>query len=432
MKRLASFLAWAAATLLISGCASSKLTIRPEAQKPLSPQPRRYSTFWDALDNVDMAAARGMDATAAQRNIAAAMQMALDGKADEATAALHDTWLAATDSTTRHRSRELLESLLMERSRWNDILGVYAKDTGAVDPEDDSRPLANVYAASPPEEVRFPAAADTVPLDFNGVGLPVVEVAVNGHAKSFVLDTGAALTVLSSDFARECGVTASDKSAVAGTSNTKTVAIQAAVADSVRWGKLLILHHPTAVIESSHLRFRLFGLFTLMKIDGILGWNVIRELNLKINYRDKYAVVEASQPRESSPRNLFDLGEPMVALSDSQGTRFNFLLDTGANVTSLGQNSLNKISNKGLTHRTSFVGGAGGMEKFKAVVVPEITLYTNDYALEFRNLRTSPEAKQSGVHRDGVLGSDFGHRGVLTIDYPNGYFAFEELPKSGH
>jgi predicted aspartyl protease len=415
--------------VMVSGCASSKLTIRPEDNTPVSAEVRRYSTFWDAVDNADLEAAQ-RDATAEQKTFAAAMQLALDGKADEAAAAARSLWLATPDSATRHHSRELLESLLMTQSRWQDILEVYAKDTNAVDPEDDVRPLVNVYAAAPAEDFRFPAVADTLPIDFNGVGLPVVEVIVNGHRKKFILDTGAALTVLSSDFARECGVTASDQSAIAGTSNTKTVAIQGAIADSLRWGSLLILHHPTAVIESSHLRFRLFGLFTLMKIDGILGWNVIRELNLVINYRDKYAVVQASQPRETETRNFFDLGEPMVMLTDGQGRRFNFLLDTGANVTSLGQNSLNKISIKGLKHRTAIVGGAGGMEKYKAVVVPHLTLYTNGYALDFENLRTSPEAKEDGIHRDGILGSDFGHRGAITVDYHNGYFAFEELSKS--
>lgn len=430
MKRCVSLLALLTSVLALSGCASMKLTVRRESPPASAAQTERtYASFWDAVDNADFAYAMRQNLSTEQKEFASAMQSALNGSTDEAVETIRKAWMSTSDSTTRHRSRELLENLLFARSRWKEILDVYAQDTAAVDPTEDTRPLVKVFAAAPEVSFQLPAVPDTIPIRLNGVGLPVAEVAVNGHKKRFLLDTGAALTVLSSDFARECGIAAAKDNAVAGTSNTKTVKIQGAVADSVRVGKLLIRNHPVAIIESSHLRFRLFGLITLMKIDGIIGWNAIREMNLKINYRDKYVVVQSPQERKAVPRNLFDLGEPMVVLTDEHGTRFNFLLDTGSNLTSLGQNTLSKINAQRLRKRMTIVGGAGGMESFNAAVVPHLTLYTNNYVLEFKNLRTHPESKGEVIKRDGILGSDVAQRGAITIDYQNGYFEFQEITK---
>jgi len=427
MKQCLSLLASLTLILLVGGCASMKLTVKPESPPlPVAQAARTYASFWDAMDNVDLEYAQRHDSLAGQKELAQATQAALDGKTDEAVEAARKVWASSADSATRHRSRELLENLLFTRSRWKDILDVYERDTSAVDSDENMQALVKVYAAAPDEVTELPTAPDTTAITLNGVGLPTVEVTVNGHRQRFILDTGASVSVLSSDVARECGVTAAKETATAGTSNSKTVAIQAAVVDSVRWGKLLLRHHPVAVIESSHLRVRLLGLLTIFKIDGIIGWNAIRELHLKISYRDKYAVVQAPQTRDGAPRNLFDLGEPMVVLNDGHGSRFNFLLDTGANVTSLGRSGLNKLPAQKFGKRRTLVGGAGGMESFRATVVPHLTLHTAGYALEFANLRTSPEARSSGVKRDGILGSDVARKGAITIDYLNGRFEYEQ------
>ncbi|HEY3295494.1 MAG TPA: retroviral-like aspartic protease family protein [bacterium] len=426
MKRSVSLVTLVVAALTLGGCASMKLSVKPETPPaPATQTVQAYTSFWDAVDNVDLPYAQRQEESAEHKDLAAAMQTALDGKTDEAVEAVRKVWMSTADSATRHRSRELLENLLFTRARWKDILDLYTRDTSTVDPQEDMRALVKVYAAAPQEQVDLPAAPDTTAIKLNGVGLPTVEVMVNGHPRRFIVDTGAAVSVLSSDFAKECGVRAAEESAQAGTSNTKTVAIQAAVVDSLRWGKLLVQHHPVAIIEASHLRFRLLGVITLLRIDGIVGWNLLRELNVKMDYRNKIAVVQPPQKKDGMPRNLFDLGEPMVMLQNEQGTRFNFLLDTGANSTCLGQSGLNKLPAQTYHKRRTMVGGAGGMESFKAAVVPHLTLYTNGYALQFKNLRTGPEAKTSGVKRDGILGSDVAAKGAITLDFQNGRFEYE-------
>jgi hypothetical protein len=196
----------------------------------------------------------------------------------------------------------------------------------------------------------------------------------------------------------------------------------------VRIGKLTIRNHRVAIIDVDDIRFRLLGLITVFKIDGIVGWNAIRNLDLQVDYPHRTMTLRESEQRDWGERNFYDLGQPTLALTDEQGTRMNFFLDTGANMTSLLPGILPKLPAQKLASRTTYIGAAGGFERFNAKVVPRLTLCLCGHALDFRNLSTSPEMKNSFVTLDGTLGNDLLRRGTLRLDSRNGYCDLNPQP----
>ena len=130
------------------------------------------------------------------------------------------------------------------------------------------------------------------------------------------------------------------------------VAIRGAAIDHLRLGSLVIRHHPAGVIESSALRFRLTGMVTVFKVDGVLGWNALRQMTVRIRYRDRTMHISAPQKQPlPGPRNVFGIVEPFVSLTDDHGQRLLFKLDTGASVSSLDERILARIDTPGLVAR---------------------------------------------------------------------------------
>ena len=61
-------------------------------------------------------------------------------------------------------------------------------------------------------------------------------------------------------------------------------------------------------------------MITAFKVDGLLGWNAIRQMRMRINYHDKTTTI--SDPRKqpaAAARNLFALAEPLVGVTDERG-----------------------------------------------------------------------------------------------------------------
>jgi hypothetical protein len=382
--------------------------------------------FWDAAEIYDAEAARSAAANEREMLFAQALKAIIENRTTDAAQVAQDLCRSATDSIMHCRSRELLEAALMSANRWKELADFYVQDTLFVDSAKSIRSLVEAFAAAPSPRIDFPALPFDMPIELNAPGLPMVEVVVNGHRKKFIVDTGAAFTVLSSDFARECGVQPAENAQVsAGTSTSRRVGIEPAILDSLRIGKLVFRSHPSVIIQSSDLRFRLFGFLTLFEIDGILGWNAIRELELQIDYRNKLLTIREPQALPSTHRNLFELNQPMIIAKNAPGKRCHFFLDTGSNATTITDHFLTRLHTGQLKRsRWTLIGGAGGMQSYESKVLSSELFFLNETSIEICNLRTEPPMDDTFYKRDGVLGSDILQTGSILIDRFNGRCEF--------
>jgi hypothetical protein len=405
---------------LLCGCASTAFRVRQADPPPAVADTVHYASFRQAVEQADTAYALAHANNGPETDLAQALRAMLKGENEQAIPFARKAWNAAADSVTYCTAREFLQILYMAGGRWHDLQQLYAQDTLYRDPDADDRPLVEAFAAAAPERYEFPPLPQAVPITLNAPGLPVVEVMVNGHPRRFIVDTGAAFTVLASDFAAECGVLPiPGKDILAGTSTTRKVGIQPAIIDSFRIGKLQIRNHPAVILQASDLRFRLFGLLTVFKIDGIVGWNALRNLHVTIDYAHEELRIREPEPLAGQAPTLLNLDQPLLLLRNQDGIPCCFFLDTGSNATSLTEKYLTKTQAKNLQSASTLIGGAGGMQRYKSFVVPEATFYTHGTSIAFKNLRTHPEMGERLIARDGVLGSDILQHGSILLDCAN-------------
>jgi len=407
----------AAASLLIAACAGSpadepRVLVEPAAEAAASlPMESRSATLRQAARSLDTLFALPPDATPAASAVAAALRDVRNGRLTDALLTLAP--VAVYTDSAADIARTMLGELLLHHRQWAALAGAPG---GA-------GPLFAAFAQAPPEAWSFPAEPAVLPLEVTSVGTPAVDVAVNGVTHTFWIDTGAGLTVLSSEFAAKAGVSVGDPGATAGTATSRDVGTRPAIIEELRIGPVVVRNHPAIVIDAADLRFQDPDLPDgEIEIHGILGWPIIRELDLTIDFAARRLTVQRPAERAAAPRNFFWLGYPAVAARTENGRPLLLGLDTGAARSFLTLAFLDAAGVQPSGTRSRRVGGAGGFETMTVQTLDSASLLVDGWRLCFRDIDVHDQNVSSSLDLDGVLGSDLAAGRALRLDFRNGRF----------
>jgi hypothetical protein len=402
------------ATLLLSCRSGPQTTVDVAAARSpaIAPPQANTKTFLDAIANFDLTPANVV-LTPDQRSVLDALAALRGGDLATAQAALAPCWRHAVDHELRSTCRSLAADVAFERSAWREVL--------EIDPSAAPGILAAAFATKPAERREF-RNAPPARLWFSETGQPMMDVQANGRVVRFWLDTGAGLTVVASDVAATLRLTATGGRTPIGTATSTKVTAQAAVLDTLDLGGVVLRHHPVMILDAADLELRI-GLFETMKINGIVGWNALRHLDVWMDAaKQQVTIAEPAQVAGTAPRNLFWIGRPIVELVSPGGVPFYFELDTGSNKTSTTPNLLRKIAVT-TEQRAGFVGGAGGGNLEQSAFIPELRVHLNGDLLTFRSIRVNRGDVDEKIRFvDGRLGVDVTKLGRAHLDAVHGRF----------
>ena len=166
---------------------------------------------------------------------------------------------------------------------------------------------------------------DTIPFR-NDLGLIIIPVSFNGIEKQFAFDTGAEYSV-AYDWANI---------ELKKTNKTINIVSSSGLSTKMRFYKSGTINIGSRKITGHRiLNTARNEIFSCHNIDGILGVDIIKELNWKIDFKQKLLVM---YPSDYMPNDLdsmheldfnFTRNHPYVYMQ-RKGNRFKFLLDTGA------------------------------------------------------------------------------------------------------
>lgn len=412
--------------LFFNGCSiaigTNNLTIET-LEKPVAmidAVPADTVDFWTAMRHFDFDYARRHAVGEAYQRFADGLELIMDGQLAAAETLYTTLFETVDDSLFRENTAEVLQSLWTHQNKWECLIALDAQLPHGLG-EDNTVIMAAAYAGASPEVFHFPAQTVILPAKLSISGVPMIEVTVNGLKRKFWIDTGAEMTVLASDFAKECDVTAiGSQHAKVGTSTYIKVKMWPGVIKELKIGALTITNHPVIILDQKDLEFKLFGFIRLLKVDGILGWNAIENLYLAIDYKNLQTTIRQPIKHQSGIRNFHYLGQPLVSLSDTLGTPLHFFLDVGANRTGLYEPALTKVDISQARVKNAIVGGAGGTQRMKTTAIPAVALVLGNHRLNFKNLNAHGDGLEGYFYCDGVLGSDIAKQGTLIIDFQNG------------
>lgn len=289
------------------GC-SAYLKINIQAISPRYPLPTtrtiEYESFRDATRDVNLNYADTHPLHPEENSFYQAIKFILQGEEEADRRIWRSFHHSATDSLLRSNARLFLSTLLFYQSSWQEHLVL--DSLSSVDSENSELLLPRAYRILSKEVYTFHKLSYAFPNCFSASGIPTVEVKINEIHKKFLLDTGAGLSVVSSRVAKECQMsTLIDQESEAGTNTSLKVKIQPSVIEELTIGDLTINNHPVIIIDQKDLPFKWLGIFTMMKVEGIIGWNAIKNLFIEVDCKSKHITFQKPKRVEGVKRNFF-------------------------------------------------------------------------------------------------------------------------------
>lgn len=411
--------------ILWSGCAvsvgSGGLDIQSVDDLPvIQPMVSNYDDYWDAMRHFDFGYVDRNEVNPEYQEFASGLQLLMEDNISEAEPLFSRLFEATEDSLLHLHAAEILEVIYTHQDKWNELVELYTRMPEKFD-ESNNMIMAIAYAQSQPENYHFPANPIVLPTQLSISGVPMVEVSVNGVSKKFWIDTGAERTVLSSEIAQKCGVDKiGTETAKVGTATDIKIDMWPGIIENFRIGDLQIENHPVIILNKKDLEVRLFKLLRILKVDGIIGWNAIRNLQMGIDYKNLKTTIQKPEKRPAETRNLHFVTQPLVSLTDTLGRPLYFFLDTGANSTAFYEPALLKVDTTQAKTGKSLIGGAGGAQVYHTKEIPQVAFVLGNHRLDYKLMTTRGDGESGFFFFDGVLGSDIAKERTLILDFQNG------------
>ncbi|GAB4039195.1 aspartyl protease family protein [Spirosoma gilvum] len=258
-------------------------------------------------------------------------------------------------------------------------------------------------------------------------GLWRIPVQLKDTSLSFVFDTGAGISCLTTSLAKRLNVTILPDSKVSikgGITGTPTE-VQLGIYDHLTIGNVHVKNALFLVFPDSALSFG-NGAY---KIDGIIGFPIIKEFE-EFTLTKKQLIIPKQASALAYKANMtLDLLKPILYLT-FKGEELPFTFDTGAttsifsdNFYHLHQDALQKEGKETFIHQ----GGAGGEKKIRALKVPSLTFQLLNANPVFSNVEVSLEPLDTnGSVYYGNLGQDLLNQfAQMTISFKHSYIKFE-------
>ena len=387
------------------------------------------------MANLDPDYPKGHPTSSDERQFALALRMMMVGQHDEAEFLLDSLGRNAGDSIIRSGSHILLTATLQYQDKWKILAELAPLRAASADSAEHDRAGVELWAAAfkgvSPRTMVFPDKPVIVPLTISLAGTPVVPILINGKPHLFWLDTGSSMSIVSSEVATEAGVEPLVSDTLEVATATGRVAARPAAIRKLEIGGISVGNTTAMIVASELMEIRVGDLMKpakTVKIDGIIGFDIISRLNVRIDY--PRGTVRLAKPVRfdvsESSRNFFWVGTPIVRLITSNGVPLHVGLDTGAQETYATQRLLDKIGVRTFVGERKQIGGFGGLKEFRGRFIERLRLSLRGRTLLFEKVLVFAPAISTFVDLDGVLGSDLGQTGIVEIDATNGVFGVEE------
>ena len=408
------------ATIVVGACVHSPASVRPT---------RRIS-YWEALAELIPVEAVATARTDSEKRFAQALMSLMAGDLEKAEEGFAELRTTATDSIIRAGSRVIYTATLQYQEKW-DVLAALKDE--ASQPKADRTDKASIewwalaFRNVPQKTIAFRTNSFVMPMSVSAVGTPLVPVRIGGKEYHFWLDTGSSMTMLASDVARDLGIVPLVPDTLEIVTSTGRVKAHPALLPQLRIGTLVVRNAPTMIVDESLMSMRepkRIEVSAKVKIDGIIGFDIIRQLDLEVDYgENSLGVRNPETSRRESDRNMFWVGLPIVRLTSGDGIPLHFGLDTGAQQTFVTETLLDKLQLQAARVESRRVGGLGGEISLRAPILPDVRLFVRDFPILFRSAVVRAPVYQVLASLDGVLGGDVWNSGVVRIDMTNGIFA---------
>ncbi len=253
-------------------------------------------------------------------------------------------------------------------------------------------------------ELRLYLNEFSVPLRKNLFGLYLIQVSINDHEKSFLLDTGAQVSAISERTAKECDCELGQGSMQVESFAGSAKQLGGTVVKKLRVGALEILHQPMVVSALQDLSPTLFGI-SLTGIDGILGWDILSQLDFEIDDRQRCLnVIQVNEEVEGC--NLISGLFPTIVVLNRQKEYVLAGFDSGAKASWINVHLIDHEKVKLIDDGEALVLGVHGLETTHLSIADEVRFKLGKSNIVFENIITGRTNIFADLEYDVIFGNE--------------------------
>lgn len=393
-------------------------------------RPERRVSYWEALAELHPTDAIAAARTPSEKEFAEALGNLMAGDLEKAEQRFGALRTSATDSIIRSGSRVIYTATLQYQEKWAPLAELKREPSEPKADRSDKASIelwADAYRNVPPKTFTFRSSSARLPMLMSAVGTPLIPVKIGNRTYNFWLDTGSSLTMLASDVAHDLNILPLVEDTLEIVTSTGRVKANPALIPQLEIAQLVVRNAPAMIVEETMMQMReprAVERSTQVKIDGIIGFDIIRQLDIEVDFGDNN--LRLRNPAASKPeaeRNMFWVGLPVVRLTSTDGVPLHFGLDTGAQLSFVTETLLDKLQLQAARIESRRVGGLGGEVSMRAPVLPDLRVLVRGFPILFKGAFVRAPVYQVLASLDGVLGGDVWNSGIVRIDMTNGVFA---------
>lgn len=318
----------------------------------------------------------------------------------------------------------LWTALLMEMEDYDKINRLVKEKIVSKDHE--AAILAKLYDNREKLKIVFNKNRSEVEMDDHFmISLPRIEVKIGENSYYFVIDTGASTNLITESVAKDLNMKFDKNSFIdIDTSTENIVKANLGILPDFKISEINIKNANAIIVKDEMIKQKFLGI-EWYRIDGIIGWSIIKKLNLHIDFKNEKLIINKPIKKVNNKPNLFWLFEdPMVLVKTQKNNNSLFFLDSGAMDSNLTNNFLDKFSNKNIEWEYKEFDGLGGKAKKERVAeIGPIHFSFKNSRANFDELEIRPDFVDCKyINYDGRLGIDVAKEKIMIIDYSNSYF----------
>jgi clan AA aspartic protease (TIGR02281 family) len=403
--------------LLATGCNYSVITIDENPAYSPKRVDDTCSVFWSAMKHLDLYCTFPAISTD-EAYFLAGMRKFFTGQWTDADSIFNVLMMTTQDTAVKLNAREVLVLIRTEEGDWTELRKVYEsfKETppgfsGA------SQFIKN-------DSYSLPEIPETLAVEINSFGIPVVDVMVNGRRKKFWLDTGASEIVISSGIANECDITAIDTLTENVMTATTSISAAITVVDQFSIGRYTMSNIPAIIVEKKYLEKSVLGILKDYSIEGIIGWRALKNICFTIDLPNTRIILEKPRLKDLSRKNLYWCEYPLLLFRTPFGDTAKFFFDSGAKNSSAHPDIIDRMPGLERSDRIISFQGIGGNRTLIGESIDRIEMFSHDVRITFEAFPVMSVGRPKFVSIDGIIGNDLLKKGKFTVDYRNREFEF--------
>ncbi len=262
-------------------------------------------------------------------------------------------------------------------------------------------------------EIRKYQSEFSLPLSRNLFGLYTIPVYINHVKATFVIDTGAQISGIKQSRIEHFQLKKAPGKLTVGSIGGKNKTLDGYIADSFQMGAIEVSNMGLISLDSKEFSLR-FGNVDLFRFDGIIGWDILHQLDFEIDDIAKKFKLIKNRFQLPYP-NMINGSFPCLLAKKTDGDVAVFGLDTGSRVNWIGEEAIHRHHLAVVQEGNALGMGVHGIEKLDIKVIKEWKLYVDKAEIHLQNTITGRVDLFEGFRFDGVFGNDIFHKRRIRV-----------------